>query len=125
MTSIPGVYSMRRLTLLALAVVATSCSNGLAERQAYLSRFIGQPESAVVQQMGVPNRSIETGGVKYLAYDEHRVDFIPGTPGYSPFYWGWYGAGFPPQVVNLNCETTFELTDGTVKSFTLRGNACG
>jgi hypothetical protein len=114
----------RRAILLAVAVMA-GCTNQLAQREAYLSQFIGQPDSALVQQLGVPNRSYETGGVKYLAYDEHRIDVVPGTPSFGPFYMGWYNGGFPPQVIELNCETTFEVSAGTVKAFTLRGNACG
>jgi hypothetical protein len=116
---------MRRATLLAVTALGAGCTNQLAERQAYLSRFIGQPESALVQQMGVPARSFETGGVKYLAYDEHRIDILPSGPTFAPYYLGWYGAGFPPQVIEWKCETTFEVTGGTVQSFTLRGNACG
>jgi hypothetical protein len=116
--------AMRRATLSA-AIALAGCTNQLAQRQAYLSQFVGQPESALVQQMGVPTRSYETGGVKYLAYDEHRIDIIPGSPVVAPFYYGWYGGGFPPQVIELTCETTFEVTAGTVKAFTLRGNACG
>jgi hypothetical protein len=115
---------MRRASLFA-AIALVGCTDQLAQRQAYLSQFVGQPESALVQQMGVPTRSYETGGVKYLAYDEHRIDIIPGGPTYAPFYMGWYGASFPPQVIELSCETTFEVAAGTVKAFTLRGNACG
>jgi hypothetical protein len=116
---------MRRVILLVLTGLVTGCADQLAARQAYLGRFVGQPESALVQQMGVPSRSYETGGVKYLAYSEYRIDIVPTFPSYSPFFTGWYGGGFPPQVIELQCETTFEVTDGTVKAFTLRGNACG
>jgi len=108
-----------------LAGLVVSCGDQLAARRAYLSGFVGQPELAVVQQMGVPSRSYQAGGVKYLAYDENRIDVIPSSPAYSPFYTGWYGGGFPPQVVDLRCETTFEVAEGTVRAFTLRGNACG
>ena len=73
---------------------------------------MGQPEGVLVQQMGVPSRNYETAGVKYLAYDEHRVDLVPSFPSYSPFFTGWYGGGFPPQVIELQCETTFEVADG-------------
>jgi hypothetical protein len=116
---------MRRAVLLGLTAMSAACTNQLAERQAYLGRFIGQPEAALVQQMGVPTRSYETGGLKFLAYDEHRVDIIPAFPTYNPYFVGWYGGGFPPQVVDLQCETTFEVGGGVVQSFTLRGNACG
>ena len=108
----------------AVAALA-GCTNLLEQREAYLRQFIGQPDSALVQQMGVPNRSYETGGVKYLAYDEHRIDIVPGPPTFAPTYMGWYNGGFPPQVVELTCETTFQVSGGTVRAFTLRGNACG
>ena len=120
---------MRRATLVVLAILPAGCVNGLAQRQAFLAQFVGQPEGVLVQQLGVPNRTIETGGVKYLAYTEKRVDVIPGGPpygpGFGPPFWGWYGSAFPPQVVNLICETTFAISGGVVRSFTLRGNACG
>ncbi len=111
-------------SLLLLGLLA-GCTNQLAARQAYLNQFIGHNESDLVQGMGVPTRSFETGGVTYLAYNESRVDVIPGTAGWGPPFWGWYGGGFPPQVVTLSCETTFAVSDGVVQSYTLRGNACG
>ncbi len=116
---------MRRSVGLLLAGLLVACGNQLAARQAYLNQFIGQPESVLVQQMGVPNRSIETGGARYLAYEEHRVDVLPGVSGFGPWPYGWFGPGIPPQVIDLRCETTFEVVDATVRSFTLRGNACG
>jgi hypothetical protein len=116
---------MRRAASLLMIGLFAGCANELAERQAYLSQFIGQPESAVVQAMGVPSRSFETGGITYLAYSEHRIDFIPGTPTYAPFFVGGYGGGFPPQIVQLDCETTFQVEDGKIRSYVLRGNACG
>jgi hypothetical protein len=114
-----------RGTLFAVTALAAGCANQLAERQEYLRHFIGQPEIVLVQQMGVPARSIETGGVRYLAYDDSRIDIVPSGPTFAPYYLGWYGASFPPQVIEWKCETTFEVASGTVKSFTLRGNACG
>ena len=117
---------MRR-ALLVLALLLGGCVNQLAQREAFLQQFVGKPEAELVQQVGVPTRTYETGGVKYLAYTESRVDLIPATPGFGfgPPFWGWYGGGFPPQAVNLVCETTFAVSGGTVRSFTLRGNACG
>jgi hypothetical protein len=116
---------MRRAILLLLAAQVTACGDQLAARQAYLAHFVGQPESVVVQQMGVPTRTFETGGVRYLAYNQHRIELIPAFTAYGPFFPGWYGGGLPPQVVELQCETTFEVAEGTVRAFTLRGNACG
>jgi hypothetical protein len=116
---------MRRAIPFLLCGVLAGCGNQLAARQAQLSQLIGQPEAALIRQLGVPNRSYETGGVKYLAYLEQRVDIMPGMPSYNPFFTGWYGGGFPPEVINLRCETTFEIAGGAVKGFSLRGNACG
>jgi hypothetical protein len=119
---------MRRPVLLVPALLLAGCVNQLAQRQAYLDRFVGHPEPELVQQLGVPNRTYETGGLKYLAYDENRIQLVPTLPPYGPgpgWAFGSYGGGWPPQVVNLNCETTFAVADGMVKSYTLRGNACG
>lgn len=119
---------MRRSVLLLLALLLAGCVNQFAQRQAFLNQFVGHPDSDLVQQLGVPTRTYETGGVKYLAYDESTVELIPGLPSYGPGPWwayGGYGGGFPPQLVNLACETTFAIAGGVVKSYTLRGNACG
>lgn len=119
---------MRRPVMLVLALFLAGCTDQLARRQASLNLLVGHPEQELVGQLGVPTRTYETGGLKYLAYDESRVDIVPSLPPYGPgpwWYYGGYGGGFPPQVVNLVCETTFAVADGVVKSYTLRGNACG
>jgi hypothetical protein len=117
---------MHRAILLLLIGLLAGCVNLLAAREARLRQLIGQPEAVLVQQMGVPTRAYETAGVKYLAYVEQRIEVTPSFPSYSPFFMGgWYGGGFPPQVLDLRCETTFEVFGGTVRGFNLRGNACG
>jgi hypothetical protein len=116
---------MTRIAALLLAGLLAGCVNQLAVRQNYLAQFVGRPESDLVLAMGVPNRTYETGGIKYLAYDDRRMEIIPATPMYGPPYWGWGGGGFPPQVINLVCETTIAVRDGVVVSFALRGNSCG
>ena len=120
-----GGHPMRWFNLLLLAGVLAGCVNQRAVREAQLGQLVGQPEALLVQQLGVPDKTYETGGAKYLAYREQRVDILPAYPSYPPYLGGWYGGGFPPQVINLVCETTFQLVEGTVKSFTLRGNGCG
>ncbi|HUB13820.1 MAG TPA: hypothetical protein VMB34_17870 [Acetobacteraceae bacterium] len=120
---------MRWIVVLCLAVALGACGHELAQRQAFLNRFVGQPEKELVEKLGVPNRSYTTGASKFLAYDESKVALIPPVPpAYGPGPWwfnGWYDGGPPPEAVKLQCETTFEVTDGVVKSYTLRGNACG
>ncbi|MGE0225391.1 MAG: hypothetical protein AB7F35_00080 [Acetobacteraceae bacterium] len=115
---------MRLPVLIVLAgLLLGGCVNQFAARQAYMAQFVGRPETDLVLSMGVPNRTYETGGVKYLAYEERRYDVIQGGPYWGP-YWAW-GPGFPAQVMSWVCETTVAVSDGIVRGFTLRGNACG
>jgi hypothetical protein len=110
--------------LITLLLVA-GCANGLAQRQAELSQWIGRPEAMLVGAMGAPARTYETGQMKFLTYEDRRVDYVPG----SPYYYGpgpfWSGGGFPPEVVTSTCDTTFTISGGIVRAFSLRGNACG
>ena len=107
------------------------CGYGVAARRAYLASLVGQNETELVRQFGVPTRTYEAGGRKFLAYDQRRLDIIPSGPffgGYGGFGhfgpgFGLYGA-FPPAVVERGCETTFEVDGGRVARWSLRGNTC-
>jgi hypothetical protein len=93
-----------------------------------MEKLVGQSEADLVRQMGVPVRSFETDGHRFLAYLTRRVDVTPGSGVWAPFWARWqapYGPDAAPEVVDYTCETTFEITGGKVQSFTLRGNACG
>ncbi len=125
--------SIPRLGLLALLLPALAgCQVGpsLAMR---LQPYVGQPEAVLVQGLGVPNRTITTAGVTFLAYDWQSSTVIAGDPGAFGWGWGWGGFGpwgggwgTPATVVTTGCEATFQLTPAdTVAGFTLRGNACG
>ena len=62
--------------------------------------------------------------MKFLTYEERRVEVVPGGPGFwgsEPFPYG----GFPPTATTLVCDTTFTVAGGVVRAFSLRGNACG
>lgn len=120
----------RGLWLVGLLGLAAGCTNHLALRQAELSAWVGQPEVDLVAAMGAPARTYETGGMKFLTYDDRRIEVIPGSPGFGPGpYFGadpyWYGGGFPPTATTLVCDTTFTVAKGVVRAFSLRGNACG
>jgi hypothetical protein len=112
-----------RFTLLAalLALPLGGCVDELAKRQAFLATLIGKSEPDLVRAMGVPSASFETGGHRFLAYQEVWTDYYPATPG----PWGWYwGGGFPAEAFQRSCTTTIELNDGRVSGYTLRGNSC-
>ena len=118
---------MRSLVLTATLLLC-ACAPGM-DRRAYLNTLIGQPESVAVQQLGVPSRAYETSGHKYLAFLEQRQDYLAGGP--FLFGGGFYGRGFgygavfPSEVINRVCETTLDIANGRVLSWSLRGNACG
>lgn len=115
---------MCRFVLLVLAGLLAGCADRLAERQAELNAFVGRPETELLARMGVPNRTYETDGLKYLAYTESRVDIVPSlAQPVGPPAWVWGQP--PPRAVNLVCETTFTIAAGVVRAVSLRGNACG
>lgn len=118
---------MKRVLPLLLAAVLAGCAPAF-DRPAFLATLVGQPEAEVVRRLGVPSRTFETGGSKFLAYSERRSDLIRGGPfvgGFGTFGLGlgYYGA-FPPEIIERDCETTFEVGDGRVLAWSLRGNAC-
>ena len=121
---------MKRLALTAVLGLA-ACTNYAADRAAYLNTLVGQPEAAVVQQLGVPGRVFETGGHRFVAYTSQRTT-VYGGGGFGVGGFG-YGRGFggfgtfdafPTEVVARVCETTFDLQGGIVRSWALHGNGC-
>lgn len=121
---------MRRVLPLALAIlVLAGCVDPhRAERAAHMAAFIGMSETDLIRELGVPTRTVDSNGHRFLAYRRSRLDIVPGSP-FMPYgVYGWpaagYGGGFPPQVVERGCETTFELVDGRVVHWSQRGNSC-
>ncbi len=121
---------MRRIIPWLVPLLLAGCAVGPSPaRVAALNALIGQDETTLVKQLGVPTRSFTTGGHTFLAYDERHVEVVPGWQPYPWGPWGWGGGwgwnyGFPPQAVTYGCETTFELTANRVTSWSLRGNDC-
>jgi hypothetical protein len=120
-----------RKTILAIALSLGACTSS-ADRAAYLNTLVGQPEAELVRQLGVPSRMLETGGHKFLAYDQQRSTTIYAGGPYFGSIGGYYGGGFggyystiPTEVVSRQCATTFELVDDRVISWFLRGDGCG
>jgi hypothetical protein len=112
--------------VLPLALVGCALGPSLAQR---LQAYIGQLETVLVQGLGVPNRTITSGGITFLAYDWQSSAVIPGQPGFvGPGFIGWgWGGGWaaPPAVLTTVCEATFQMSPAdTVAAFTLRGNGC-
>ena len=121
-----------RVGALAALLAVAGCAYPSPQHVAQMNALIGHSETDLVKAMGVPSRTYETGGQKFLAYSRVRVESTPGTIG--PF-WGGYGwgggyggwggwGGVSPEIIQRDCETTFDLAHGIVQSWTFKGNDC-
>jgi hypothetical protein len=120
---------MRKAIAFAGLSLLAGCAYPNPQHVQALNAMIGKPEAEVVRAYGVPVRTIETGGSKFLAYSNHHIDSYPDGPYFGGYGWrryGWGGGwgGYGGDIVEFQCDTTFELTAGLVKTYTLRGNAC-
>jgi hypothetical protein len=85
---------------------------------AQMNAFLGRPEVEVIVALGVPTRSTEAGGLRFIEYERRRV---VGWPGRN-LYWGSFYSG--DYVETRECRLTFTLRDGRVVHFDSRGNDC-
>jgi hypothetical protein len=118
---------MRRV-LLALPVLIAACAQGpgLSER---LSTWVGRSEGDLVAEFGVPVRTHEADGRRFLQFEQRRSVAVP-QPGFDrPFVspWGPRFGYWPPQpaVAVIGCDLTFAIRGGRVESFSFRGEDCG
>lgn len=131
------------LSLVLLASVGGCAFQTEQQINAELARHIGEPETDLVRDMGVPTRSYQSGGHRFLAYykGEQQIDSFNGGfggPGGGGFGYGGYGGGFgyggwggwgfggfsQGTIYPYGCDTTFEVADSRVIGFKRHGNAC-
>ena len=115
---------MRRSALAcSLALAGAGCATGPTLEQR-LSPFVGRSEGDLVAELGVPERTYEVEGRKFLTFEERRSYIVAGDPylyrGYSRF--GPYFS--PPGYVTRACDITFTLRGGRAESFSTRGDGC-
>jgi hypothetical protein len=131
--------SVRRL--LPLAVLAApmlslaACETPSPAQRRLLDSMIGRTPVDVVRAFGVPTRVYTADGHSFLAYIDNQTGVIPGSPG-PGWGWGWggygwgggwgggWGTGFPPTYYNTTCQTTFEVANDRVTSWSMRGDGC-
>ena len=120
---------MRVLPLVGILAL-TACAGG-PDRSAVLNGLVGQDEAVVVGTLGVPSRVLETGGHRFLAYDEEHSSQIVGGAGFFGAAGSPYGSGFglgfaaiPAEIVRYGCETTLDVVGGRLVKWVRRGNAC-
>ncbi|KAA2213440.1 hypothetical protein [Teichococcus oryzae] len=113
---------MRRLMLALPVVLVAACATGPTLDQ-QLATFIGQSEGDVVARLGVPVRTYEVEGRRFLQFEQHRTILLPGDPwGYG----GWYRRPWmtPSTYAVERCDLTFTLRAGRVESYAARGEGC-
>jgi hypothetical protein len=117
---------MRAAGLLLLLLVA-ACTPGPTLQQ-QLSTFIGRSEADLVAQLGVPVRTHEAEGRRFLQYEQRRTVAMAEPGLYRPYFgpWGprWGYVPPPPSYAVFACDITFALREGRVESFTFRGQGC-
>ena len=141
--------SLRRLfPLVVPLLVLAGCAVPSPAQRRLLDSMVGKPPVDVVRAFGVPTRTYSTDGHTFLAYIDHESGYTPGTPGWGWGGYGWdggwggggwggggwggyglgygggFGGGIPPSYYSTTCQTTFEVSDDKVASWTIRGDGC-
>jgi len=117
---------MRRGTALLVALALTGCAVG-PPLEARLAAWIGRSESDLVTAFGVPTRTYEVDGLKFLQYEDRRAQLVPYDPFWGPRPYGRFGPLWsppPPAYVVRECAVTFALRQGMIESFSFRGDGC-
>lgn len=128
------VMNDRRLFSLAVLCLASfllaGCTGGAVRNVERMNSFIGQPEEAVINSWGVPDKAYKLdNGTKVIAYTEISDRFdgptstvcmgtFPGDIGYSTCMGG------PARRVRLSCERSFHIKSGKVVDWSQHGNNC-
>lgn len=125
----------------ALSILA-GCAGATPEAfHARMASLVGRSEADLVATLGVPERTYDADGRRFLQYEDRRLVSYPSAPFYGPAYGGlgyggfagrrfgsafggYYGGAFAPTVETRACDVTFELRAEQVVGFTARGNDC-
>jgi len=136
--------SRRLFPLVAGMAVFTlaSCAGPTPEAfNARMAGFVGRSEAYLVASLGVPARTHEVEGRRFLQYEDRRIVTYPGDalygPGFGgfgyggfgrrrlgPAFGGYFGGGFGPVIETRARDVTFELRGGQGAGFVARGNDC-
>ena len=122
------------------ALLASLCGCAVPTTAAFDARvagLIGRPEAEIVAQLGVPVRTHEAGGQRFLQYESRRLVGYPGAYppgfgfGYGGYRYGGYGGfggfggyGAFPTVESRECDLTIAFRDGRAEGFSRRGSDC-
>ncbi|GBQ66619.1 hypothetical protein AA103196_1452 [Ameyamaea chiangmaiensis NBRC 103196] len=141
-----------RLVPLVALLALTACETPSPKQRRLLDSMVGQPEVSLIRQFGVPTRTFSANGHNFLAYVDNQTSYYSG--GGSGWGWGWggggwgwggpgwgggwggwgsgygmggpggWGGGWGGSTYSSSCQTTFEVIDGKVSAWTMRGDGC-
>jgi len=116
-------------TLLTLTLIY-----GCATTEGYkniVNAWVGQPEAELVRTWGPPQRSYQTEESKFFVYYSQKDIYVPGSITTYPNDFDESGTAFrqsyggvPDRTLTYSCETSFEIIDGVITSWSFRGNDC-
>ncbi|WP_203069848.1 hypothetical protein [Falsiroseomonas ponticola] len=117
---------MIRIGALGGLLLLGACAQGPTLQQR-LSVFMGQGEADLVAALGVPARTHEAEGRRFLQFEQRRTVAVA-APAPIPYY-GRFGPRYgywpqPPAYAVVGCDITFELAEGRVQGFSTRGEGC-
>jgi hypothetical protein len=114
----------RRLLPFLLLVLLAACAAPGPTLDQRMSVYIGQGEGELVSGLGVPVRTYEADGRRFLQFEQERTISLPGDPfGYG--YYGWRRPWtVPSSYAVVKCELTFAVRQNRVESFSFRGEGC-
>ncbi len=109
--------------VLLCSLATAGCATGPTLDQRLLP-FVGRGEAELVAALGVPERTYEVEGRKFLTFEDRRSYIVAGDPFLYPRYsrFGPYFA--PPGYIVRTCEITFAVRQGRAEGFTYRGDGC-
>jgi hypothetical protein len=116
--------------LLAVTTVLLAACATTEGFEKILDSWVGAQEIDLVRSWGPPVRSYEAGGRKFIAYESHHNEYVPGVaPTYKTTVIGNSVrtkpvGGSPAMNIAKSCTTTFELEGSKVVSWTHKGNDC-
>lgn len=114
-----------------LAGCATPTTEGFRQT---LNAFIGAPEADFIHVAGIPTRTYEVDGFRYLEYEDRQTHTTPGTaPNYRTHCTGYgssrtcntraYG-GSSPITRTHHCDVTFRVHNGIIVDYNFVGKDC-
>jgi hypothetical protein len=123
----PGLHHMLRMrhALLILPLLLAACETGPTLDQR-LSVWIGRGEGDLVAAFGVPVRTYEVEGRRFLQFEQRRSVPVAQPDPWFQGPWGPRRGYWPPgpAYAVVGCDLTFAIRDHRVESFSFRGQGC-